>query len=66
MFSKIFLNLLKKEEKKNCNSESTEDFRKVQWQIYSKIAKVSLKPFSSENYFIEAYIDHFKDLKPMH
>ena len=41
-FLENFLEFLKKEEK-HCNSENSEDFRKVQRQIYCKIVQVSFK-----------------------
>ena len=56
--------MLKKEEK-HCNSENTEDFRKVQRQIFFKIVQVSLRPFSSKKQVIEFYTHLLKDLKPM-
>ena len=56
--------MLKKEEK-HYNSENTEDFRKVQRQIFFKRVQVSLRPFSSKKQVIEFYTHLFKDLKPM-
>ena len=44
LFSKIFLN--SQNRGKHRDSENIEDFRKVQRQIYYKIGKASLKPFS--------------------
>ena len=38
--------------------------KKVQRQNHCKIAKVSLKSFSSKKYVIEFYIHYIKDLKP--
>ena len=35
-------------EAKHSNTEKIDDFRKVQWQNYGKLAKVSLNPFSSK------------------
>ena len=48
-FFRKFSPILKKEEK-HCNFKNIENFRKVQRQIYCKIVKVSLKPFSSKKY----------------
>ena len=46
IFRKFSL-ILKKEETR-CSSENIDDFRKVQRQIYFKIGKVFVKPFSVE------------------
>ena len=47
-FFENFPEFLKKKTNTVYNSQNIEDFRKVQRQSYCKIAKVSLKPFSSE------------------
>ena len=59
---KFFFNSRKEE--KYSNSEKVQDFRKSNCS-FNKIAKVSLKPFSSEKYINELYTQLFKDLKPM-
>ena len=41
--------LILEKEEKHSNSDNIEDLRKVQRQTYSKIAKVSLKPFISKD-----------------
>ena len=64
---KHFLKILRipERQKKLYYSDNIEAFRKVERQNYSKIAKVSLKPFSTKILVIEFYTNPFKDLKPM-
>ena len=47
-FFQNFREFFKKKKNIVYNSESIEDLRKVHQQIYCKIVKVSLKPFSSK------------------
>ena len=47
-FLRKFSLILKRDEK-HCITENIEDSRNVQWQIYCKIVKVSLKLFTSKN-----------------
>ena len=51
-----FSSILKNDENFS-TSENSADFRKVQRQTYSKIAKVSLKSFNWNKYVIELYIE---------
>ena len=62
-FFENFLEFLKKK-KNTVMLKILKTFRKVQRQIYCKIAQVSLKPFGSKTLAIEFYTQLFKDLKP--
>ena len=42
-FFAIFSWIVEKEEKRSKNAENTKNFRKVQWQNHSKLAKISMK-----------------------
>ena len=62
-FGKFFVNPRKRG--KHPNSKNIEDFREVQWQNYSKVAKVSLKSFVSKKQVIEFYTNFVEDLESM-
>ena len=63
-FLKIFLEFSKKKEN-TLILKILKISLKSQRQAYSKLGKVSFMPFSSKDYVIESYNNHFKDLEPM-